>query len=204
MLCAQCIKACEPGNMQLLLRHPFSKKDRREKRASWALTIFVMIDSGFVLGEICEQWALTDKLFMTVPQYIMNYFSWQDYSGWGEGIWTLFIFPLVLWAFSGIALKSIGAVKSIMHWWRSFAFRAVIIFSSLHLIKSLLRFTEWSAFLPYALKHAGGINKARAINSGILTSPQSIFNQYAVLVISSGILCFALYFFIREKHLGNS
>ncbi|MGE5430646.1 MAG: 4Fe-4S binding protein [Syntrophomonadaceae bacterium] len=203
VLCGQCIKSCKSSNMQLLIRLPFNKKDRREKRASWAFTLFIMIDSGFVLGEICEQWDFTDKIFMAVPEYFMNYFNFQGYSGWIEGVWTLFIFPLLLWTIMGIFLKSTGGLKSIIHSWRAFAFRAVIIFSSLHLIKSFLRFAEWSAFLPYAVKDPRGINNAKAFSSGALLYPQSVFNPFIILAISIVILCFALYFFLREKHTGN-
>ncbi|MGE5351424.1 MAG: 4Fe-4S binding protein [Acidobacteriota bacterium] len=204
LLCGRCLKSCKSGNMQLLLRRPFSKTDQRQKRASWALTLFIMMDSGFVISEVCEEWDLTDKIFMAVPQSFLNFFNLQGYSGWIEGIWALLIFPLFLWTFTGVILKSIGVVKSVIHPWRSFALRAVIISSSLHLIKSLIRFSEWSAFFPYALHDPRGIRNTSAFQSGVLSYPQSAFNQFFILAVSIGILCFALYFFIREKHTENT
>ncbi|MGE5403165.1 MAG: 4Fe-4S binding protein [Ignavibacteriales bacterium] len=203
LLCGRCLKSCTSGNMQLLLRLPFSKKDQRQKSVSWALTFFIMMDSGFVLSEICEEWDLTDKIFMAVPQYFLNYFNLKGYSGWIEGLWALFIFPLFLWTLTGLFLKSIGVLKSIIHSWRSFALRAVIITSSLHLMKSLIRFSEWSAFFPYALKGPWEINNPEPLSSSVSFYPEPLFNWFVVLSISITILCFALYFFILEKHIGE-
>ena len=51
LLCGQCIKVCANGNMRLLLRRPFAAADVRAFLASWPVTLFVMLDSGFVVSE---------------------------------------------------------------------------------------------------------------------------------------------------------
>ena len=64
LICGQCIKACQPDNMQLLLRRPFHTADAREELASWPVVLFVMLVSGFVSYEVCSEWAAARAAFL--------------------------------------------------------------------------------------------------------------------------------------------
>ncbi|MGE5399170.1 MAG: 4Fe-4S binding protein [Ignavibacteriales bacterium] len=199
LLCGQCIKSCNSDNLQLLLRRPFDIRDEREKTASWIMTAFIMMDSGFVLGELAEKWPVADSILMGIPEFISGYLGIQAYEGWLAGIWTIFIFPLIFWTLSGFTLKITGAAGSIKVAWRKYALQAVIIFSSGHMIKSLLKFSESAAWLPLALKNKPGVYHIYAFNNGIMAEPPQLFSQTLLLLIISVILLSAIYIIIREN-----
>jgi polyferredoxin len=50
LICGQCIKACKPDNMQLLLRRPFPASDFRESVASWPVN--AICDAGFWIRHV--------------------------------------------------------------------------------------------------------------------------------------------------------
>ncbi|MDP4175300.1 MAG: hypothetical protein Q8933_15100 [Bacteroidota bacterium] len=201
LLCGQCIKNCNSENMSLFFRLPFSRNDIREKAASWVITLFIMIDSGFVLGELAEQWPSADKLVMAVPEFVSEYFGLQAFSAWIEGFWTLLVFPLLLWTIFGLSLKIAGKSRSISGAWRNFALRAVIIFSAGHLIKSLLKITESLSYITYAIKDPEGLSNLKAISSGVFSKPDPILSPVSTIILCLIIISFAIFFAIREQYI---
>ncbi|MGE5410284.1 MAG: 4Fe-4S binding protein [Clostridiales bacterium] len=201
LLCGQCIKNCSSGNMKLFFRFPFSTNDIREKAASWVITLFIMIDSGFVIGELAEQWPTADKAVMAIPELVSEYLGLQTYSAWIEGIWTLLVFPLLLWTIFGLSLKIAGKSGSISDAWRNFALRAVIIFSAGHLIKSLLKVTESLSYITYAIKDPKGLNNLKAISSGVFSKPDHILSPVSTIILCLIIISFAIFFTIREQYI---
>jgi ferredoxin len=201
LLCGQCIKSCNSGNMTLFFRLPFSKNDIREKAASWVITLFIMIDSGFVLGELLEQWPKADKLVMAIPELASEYLGLQVFSAWIDGFWTLLIFPLILWTIFGLSLKIAGKSRSISGAWRNFALRAVIIFSAGHLVKSLLKLAESLSYITYAVKDPKGLNNLKAINSGVFSKPDPVLSPVSTIILCLMIISFAIFFAIREQYI---
>lgn len=147
LLCGKCLKSCKSGNVQLLLRLPFNKSDIREKTASWILTLFIMMDSGFVCGELAEQWQISNNIFFKLPQLFAAYFGLQVYSNWIEITWSMLIFPLILWTIWGLIMKLLskpsGTLTTI---WRNYAFRIVVISSSGHILRSLMKIWDLNLF----------------------------------------------------------
>ncbi|MGE5498583.1 MAG: 4Fe-4S binding protein, partial [Syntrophothermus sp.] len=98
LLCGQCIKSCPSDNVEFLLRPPFSINDVREKTASVCMTLFIMIESGFVIGELAEEWPAAEKIFMYLPGLLINSLDLNYIPGWIMGLWSLIFFPLIIWS----------------------------------------------------------------------------------------------------------
>jgi hypothetical protein len=183
-------------NQELIL-----KNDIREKAASWVITLFIMIDSGFVLGELLEQWPKADKFIMAIPELASEYLGLQVFSAWIDGFWTLLIFPLILWTIFGLSLKIAGKSRSISGAWRNFALRAVIIFSAGHLVKSLLKLAESLSYITYAVKDPKGLNNLKAISSGVFSKPDPVLSPVSTIILCLMIISFAIFFAIREQYI---
>lgn len=99
LVCGQCIKSCNHENMKLLIRKPFSENDTREKTTSWSLTFFIMLVSGFVTAELTVEWKAAHDIFIFIPESFVKLINIYQLSGFIEGIWTLLVFPLLVWSF---------------------------------------------------------------------------------------------------------
>lgn len=86
LVCGQCIKACDSReNMRLFLRRPFHSRDSREAAASWPITIFVMLVSGFVTYELCAESPSTQQVFLWLPQAASGLWNAGSFSNWIKG-----------------------------------------------------------------------------------------------------------------------
>ncbi|MGE5680695.1 MAG: 4Fe-4S binding protein [Bacillota bacterium] len=172
LLCARCTKVCNRDNIQLLFRKPFDIRNRREIMASWIVTLFVMADSGFVIGELAEDWKAADSIFMALPEKAGELTQLQNYAGIFEGIWALILFPLLFWTMLGVILKLSNGALGITKAWRKLALPAVIIFSAGHMVKCIITLVS-QIHLP-------------------------LFNTMFLTVSGFIILSAALYFSVRE------
>lgn len=68
LVCLQCAKACPSANMGLFLRRPFPIADTREMLASWPVTLFLIVVSGYVGYELCSEWKAAQAAFLWVPE----------------------------------------------------------------------------------------------------------------------------------------
>jgi hypothetical protein len=200
LVCGQCIKSCEPDNMQLLLRKPFDIKDAREEKASWSLTIFIMLVSGFVTSELTTEWKEANDIFIAVPEYISSLMGFHSINGFIEGLWTIVIFPLLLWSFFGLITILAKGADSITDAWRRLALPLVIIISAGHLTKAVAKLNSWVGFLPGSLNDPSGQNGLLSFNSG-LNVPLSFFSNQIVSVIGILLLIAALVYSIREEKI---
>jgi polyferredoxin len=149
LVCCQCIKSCKRDNMQLLLRRPFSSFDVRESIASWPVTIFVMMVSGFVTGELCSEWRTAQSIFLWIPERFVEHFSLSTARGWIEGVWAILIYPLVLWFVVGVLTSLNSDDASIMvKSWCLLALPLAVVVSAGHMAKGLAKFTSWIGFFP--------------------------------------------------------
>lgn len=201
LVCGQCIKSCEPDNMQLLFRKPFDKSDAREKKASWSLTIFIMLVSGFVTSELTTEWKEANKIFVLIPEYLTSLTGLDSVSGFIEGIWMIIIFPLLLWTIFGLVTMLTKAADSITDAWRRLALPLVIIISAGHLTKAVAKLNSWINFLPEVIKHPGGISTLDMIKSGFI--PENILSNQIVSLIGLLLLITGLLYSIREEKIIN-
>jgi len=94
LVCGQCIKACVPDNMRLLLRRPFPAEDAREPCAGWPTTLFVMLVSGFVTWELLAEWPRGEEAFLAAPRWAASHLGLPPLSGLLSGLWALILVPL--------------------------------------------------------------------------------------------------------------
>ena len=202
LVCGQCIKACEPDNMRLLLRPPFSSRDERESIASRPLTAFVGIALGFVTSELASESKSTQDIFLWVPERAAALSGLPHLAGWFEGIWTLGVFPVLL----GVTLGGFIAFitrDTIAVTLRRIALPVAVIVSAGHMCKALAKFTSWAGYLPFALTDPTGAKTAWAISSQGLSAPQSLLDIHGISYISIGLLLSGTLLAFREMHLAN-
>lgn len=203
LVCGQCIKSCEPDNMQLLLRRPFHAVDARESMASWPLTLFVMLASGFVTSELTTEWESARKIFVWLPDHFVSAFHLSAYQGWLEGFWTLFVFPLAVWSILGAVTVIFRRSDKIIEAWRKLALPLAVIISAGHMSKALAKFTSWVGFLPLALRDPLGVNTATAIASKSLSPPTPLLSLSTVSFLSLALISLGVVFSLREARLAN-
>ena len=202
LVCRQCIKSCEPDNMQLLLRKPFDKNHAREEKASWALTIFIMLVSGFVTSELTTEWNAANKIFVALPEYITNITGLHSIAGFIEGLWIIVIYPLLLWTIFGTITILTKGAESLTDAWRRLALPLVVIISAGHLTKAIAKLNAWIGFLPNSFTNATNGN-TNAATAGINVTPFLISNQF-VSIIGLTLLTIALIYSLRvEKITGK-
>lgn len=122
LICAQCIKTYRPErNMALYLRRPYHSADSRESLATWTLTLFTMLLSGFVAYELCTEWTAAKELFLAPSKAIAGWMGLDESNGWIKGVWMLFVFPMLLWLSLGAMVLAARGARSIADAWRRLA-----------------------------------------------------------------------------------
>lgn len=201
LVCGQCIKACRPNNMRLVLRAPFSRDDAREPVASWSVTLFVMLVSGFVLGELCTESKLAQKWFLAAPEWAAHQIGWPSAAGWLEGAWALFVVPTVVWSLLAVTAWFSGACDSLSGAWRRLALPLVVIVSGGHLAKGLAKVSSWAGFLPQAISDPSGATPAKALAAQSMSSPSPLLPMPLTACLGLAILITAVFLAIREGRL---
>jgi polyferredoxin len=205
LVCGQCIKSCEPNNMQLLFRKPFDKNDAREKKAIWPLTIFVMLVSGFVISDLTTEWKAANKVFLVIPEFFTDAIQLHSFGGFVEGLWSIILFPLLLWSILGLITIFTKGAQSLTDAWRRLALPLVVIISAGHLTKAIAKLNSWIGFLPGSIQDPTGQSSLQNINAGIY-HPSVVFSNQAVSIAGIILLTSAFLFSIREEKIihGNS
>lgn len=203
LLCGQCFKACPSNNLQLLLRPPFAAADCREPLASWPVTLFVMLVSGFVTYELCGVWKAADPVFLWVPNQVKAAWNAGAWGGWIQGLWTVFLVPLLLWLVLGAASRLLGGAKSLGEAWRRLALPMAVVVAAGHLAKGLEKFTSWAGFLPYAFREPTGVQTAVQMNAKALAQPAAWLSLPALSAITLALIGAAIWLAIREARLAD-
>lgn len=201
LVCGQCIKACMPDNMQLLLRPPFSKHDAREQLASWPVTFFVMLVSGFVTYELCSEWGAAKSVFVLVPDWVAGRIGVGE--GWAKGTWMLFVVPLIVWTLLGLATRALGGARTIGEAWRQLALPFAVVIAAGHMAKGLAKVNSWGGYLPTALSDPAGGATAEAIGSGAVAAPGAWVPMTVVAGAGMVLIITASFLSAREARLAN-
>jgi polyferredoxin len=203
LVCGQCIKACQPDNVQLLLRSPFHPSDAREALASWPVVLFVMLVSGFVIYEVCTEWAAAKAGFLWVPQRVAPVLGLEAGNGWVQGTWTLLVVPALLWAALGMVVRATGGAESLREAWQRLALPLTVVVAAGHMAKGLAKMASWGGFLPGALRDPAGVNTALAISVGSLPHPAPLVALPWVSAVCVLLMAVAALLGIREAHIAN-
>lgn len=201
--CLHCFKVAPPGSMRLLLRRPFAAADAREPLASWPVTGFVMVASGFVISELCSEWPAAKKVFVALPHRVTTQMGGSAAGGWIEGIWTLAVVPAVVWLLMAAALRLSGERGRLPDLWRQLALPVAVVVAAGHMSKGLAKFVSWLPFLPGAWRDPSGVETARALTQKTLSAPAAWVTLPAVSWISLGLIGVAWIVAIREYRLAR-
>jgi polyferredoxin len=203
LVCTHCFKTGAPETMRLVWRRPFSTADVRPRLASWPVTLFVMVASGFVVSELCSEWAAAKSVFQIAPQWLTRQLGWPAAAGWIEGVWTVFVVPALLWSLLVLVLWVAGDRSNWSERLRRLALPAAVLVAAGHLCKGLAKFVSWLPFLPGAGRDPAGHETALAITNRSLPSPPSLLSLAAVSWIGLGLITLCFYWSVREYRLAQ-
>lgn len=201
LMCCHCVKASPPGAMRLLLRPPYCGTDARPQLASWPVTIFVMVTSGFVTSELCTEWAAAQAVFLRVPKAAAALLQAPGAASWLEAVWTVFIVPLVMWLVLAGLLRLAGRKERLGDLWRSIALPMALLVAAGHMAKGLAKFVSWLPFLPQAVNEPVGAATALAITGRTLAAPKSLVALSSVGIVALGLILAAFFLALREQRL---
>ena len=204
LVCGQCIKACEPDNMRLLLRPLFSKADAREPMANWPMTLFVMLVSGFVTWELCTEWKKAEAVFLAAPQWLIAQTAAAGAAaGFLKWLWALVLVPGVVWLALAGSVWLLGDRRRIADILRTMALPMAVIVAAGHMSKGLAKFVSWLPFLPGALRDPAGVATAQAISAKTLAVPAALLSPTTVSATCLALMAAALFFAVREHRLAH-
>lgn len=201
LLCAQCLKSCTPGNLQLLARVPFAVRGTGEA-ASWPVAVFVMVLSGFVSSEVASEWAAAKALFAAPVEWAVRAWQAKAYAGWVEGVWTIAVYPALLWAVLGGMAMMLGAARGMGEAVRRLALPVALVIAAGHMAKGLAKFVSWAGFLPVAWNEPAGTVSAAAMVAKTMPQPASLLPLSAVSAIGTGLVLAAVWLAMREARGG--
>jgi polyferredoxin len=203
LVCGQCIKACEPDNMQLLLRRPFCESDAREEKASWPLTIFIMLVSGFVTYELSTEWEYANQVFLWIPRQLSLAVGLAENNGWIKGVWTLFLFPALLWSMLGALVSFFDNIEKLTTVWRRLALPMAVIIAAGHMAKAVAKMASWAGYLPHALREPAGLETVQKMTTGAIAPPAALLSKPLVSVIGLALIFVGIAFAIREFRMAQ-
>ena len=203
LVCGQCVKVCEPDNMGLFLRRPFHSADAREAIASWPVTLFVMLVSGFVISELLSEWKAAQAVFLWMPEEVASLLGATQYAGWIEGIWTLCVVPSIVWAVLGGLVVLVRGASGLVEAWRRLAIPLAVVIAFAHMCKGLAKVVSWVGFLPLAASDPVGAVTAQAITAKALPQPASLLPMIVVSLLAMVLVITAAYFAVRELRLAQ-
>jgi hypothetical protein len=206
LVCGQCIKVCDHdnvGNMGVYLRRPFPRDDVREPVASWPVTLFVMLVSGFVTSELFSEWSAAQAVFLWTPEALANSIGVTAYAGWIEAVWTLFVVPIIVWSILGVLVVVARGATNLGEAWRRLALPLAVVIAAGHMSKGLAKVVAWIGFVPLAAKDPFGMETARAIASKGLPQPSLLLPMIVVSVLAMSLILAGGFFALREARLAQ-
>jgi ferredoxin len=203
--CGQCIKACDSGNVQVLLRPWCSRSDSREPQAGWPVTLFVMLVFGFVTWELCTEWKRAEAAFLMAPQWLITQTGAGGVAaGLFKWAWALLVVPAAVWLTLAGLFRMIGDRRAIGEILQVMALPMAVVISAGHMSKGLAKFVTWAPFLPGALREPDGVATAQAITAKTLTMPAALLSPGIVSMICIGMVATAFFYSVREYRLAHS
>lgn len=203
LVCGQCIKVCEPDNMRLLLRRPFPARDARDASASWPMTLFIMLVSGFVTWELASEWPAAEHVFLAVPQWASVHLSVSWLSGYVNGVWAMVVVPVIVWSALGWMGRLLGERDNFGMFWRRITLPMAVVIAAGHMSKGVAKSVAWAGFLPYAITEPSGIRTATAISTHAVLPPHALLPKTIVVMVAGMLILGALSLAFREAWLAD-
>ncbi len=204
LVCGQCLKACAPDNMRLLLRPPFARADAREPLASWPVTLFVMLASGFVMLELCTEWKQAEAVFLAVPTWLSAQTGATGFwAGVVKWVWTLLLVPAGVWLGLAGLLRLCGERHALADQLRRLALPLAVVVAAGHMSKGLAKFVAWLPFLPGAWREPDGVATAQALTAKQLAMPAALLTPATVSVLCLLLMTLFIACAVREHRLAH-
>jgi len=203
LVCGQCIKACRPDNMGLYLRPPFAAADAREPLASWTVTLFVMLVSGFVTSELFSEWKAAQAYYLWFPEHVAELLGARSHAGGIEGVWTLEVVPALLWLVLGASVLAARGATSVAEAWRRLAIPLAVLIAAAQMCKGLAKVVSWVGFLPLAIRDPIGTETALAIHAKTAPQPAVVLSMPVVSLLSMLLVAAGAWFALRELRLAQ-
>jgi len=204
LVCLQCAKACPSSNVGLFLRKPFLIADLREPLASWAVTLFLIVVSGYVSYELCSEWKSAQAVFLWVPEKAAAMLGLASYVGWVRGLWAVVIFPLLLWIWLAVPVLLLRGAGGLGEAWRRLALPLAVILAAGHMAKGLAKSAQWAGYLPLACDDHTGVRTAQAIVAGTMSKPGPLLTKAAISTVCLVLLAAMAWFALRESKLADA
>jgi hypothetical protein len=204
LICGQCLKVPpRQASLGLFLRRPFHSDDARPLLASWPVTLFVIMVSGFVASELCSEWAAAKAAFAWVPEQVAAALGTKLLAGWIEGVWTIVVVPLIVWLVLGALVRIAGGARSLREAWQRLALPAAVIIAAGQMAKGLAKFVSWAGYLPLAFRDPQGTETALALQAKTLPQPAGMISLATVSVASLILIAVMILFALRESRLAD-
>ncbi|MBS3946321.1 MAG: hypothetical protein KGZ42_12530 [Melioribacter sp.] len=145
---------------------------------------------------------VTHDIFIFIPESFVKLINIYQLSGFIEGIWTLLVFPLLVWSFLGVLAKHTKGADRITDAWRKLALPLVIIISAGHLTKAVAKLNAWINFLPGSINDPSGLSSLKYIADGIGVPGLMVSNQI-VSIIGLFLLSTGFIYLMREEKIIN-
>ncbi len=204
MMCMDCVKAGgDSGHMQFRLRLPWSGDDRRPWLADWPVTLFVMMLSGFVAYEISGFWSALRAAFLWAPLLADKLLAPAVSFAWLKGIWTIAVFPLLLWSIMALPGRFLQRSGRVIDIWKRMAYPVSMILAALHMTKALEKLATWAGYLPYALREVSGEVTVRAIGNRGMAMPAPLAEMSTILAVGVMLLAASMYLIRREAGMNR-
>ncbi len=190
--------------MSFFLRRPFHPANTREPKATWVVTLFTMLLSGFVAYELCSEWPAAKSVFLTPRGLIAGWLGLPESNGWVGGFWMLFLFPTLLWTLLGSMVLVARGARSLGGAWRSLVPPLIPVIAAGHMAKGLAKISSWGEYLPLAIDEPKGVSHAQAITSKALALPEHLLSKPVPAILALGLVALFAAFALRENRLSDN
>jgi hypothetical protein len=124
-------------------------------------------------------------------------------AGWIQGLWTILVWPVVVWlALGGLTLLS-GGARTLTEAWRRLALPMAVVVASGHMAKGLEKFTSWVGFLPLAWAEPTGVQTAAQLQAKTLAQPAAWLSYPALSVLAMLLVILGVLLALREARLAE-
>lgn len=204
LVCLQCAKACPASNIGLFLRRPFHLADEREPAASWPVTLFMIVVSGYVGYELCSEWKAAQAVYLWAPETAASLLGLTSGVGWLRGLWAVVVFPLLLWTLLGLPVLLLRGASSLAEAWRRLALPLMVVLAAGHMAKGLAKFAQWAGYFPLAWKDHAGVQTAQFIAAKTMSKPAPLMSKAAVSTTCLVLLALLGVYALRESKLADA
>jgi hypothetical protein len=193
LVCTHCMKVCPHQNLRHSLRKPMADLFGSIKLTT-AEFFLLFLASGLVIWEISEEWSVSKKAMLYLPDLITSRVGASGELGHLIHALVLFVgLPAVLFLIPGIVGKYANRIP-LLDSLKNFSLIFLPVVALTHLLKALFRIPSRLPYYALAMKDPAGLETAENLISGSVSLNDrlaSLFSPYlsvAALLVFGGAL----------------